>query len=237
MTYQRTLRVLCETADGETVITTATTTGFAGREPRGVIFCHGSGDNALSTLTRTDMRGMIRDLARNGVTQSADWALQAFGNDACGTAIYNGIQRLRTTWGVMGPVALVGVSMGGCSVLNYAVRQPDDVACVAAVIGLTDLGALYDTHPEYQAEIDAAYGGSFDEADRASHSPIEEVDSFPADMPISLWTSTNDPLVLPAWHAAFKAARPQTEQFLMGDHGHGFAPENSVDVAAWVAAH
>lgn len=234
MAYKRTVRSRIDLVGSEVVVTTATATGWAGAEPRGIIFCHGSGDDAAATQTRSDMRGLIRELAQFGTVQSADWGLQAWGNDACVAAVDDGVDRLVADWGVTEPVALVGVSMGALSVLNYAVRYPARVACVAAVIGLTDLGALYDTQPSYVAGINTAYGGSFDAGDRADHSPIAFVDDLPDDMPISLWTSSNDTLVLPAWHAAFRAARPQTSRFDLGAHGHGWGAGDDATIAEWV---
>lgn len=222
------------TAGGETVITTATVEGFCGRVPKGVVFCHGSGDDAKATQTRSDMRNLIKLLAQDAVVQASDLALQSWGNDASVTQSGNSVARLVTDWKVRTPVAFVGVSMGTLTAANYAVRFPANLSCLALVIGLTDLGAYYDSTPASQAEINTAYGGSFDSTERAEHSPIAFANSLPANLPVSLWTSSNDPLVLPAWHAAFKAARPQTQQFDLGAHAHAWGEGDDVDIADWV---
>lgn len=234
--YPRPLRRDWTMVGSENVVTIGAIESWNGEETRGTIYCHGSGQTAFAAYTANDARSLVSNLAYASTVQSADWGLQSWGNDTAVTEIGNGIDRLRNDWGVTGKIALVGASMGGCNALNYAVRFPEDVACVAAVIALTDLGALYDTHPEYVAEIDTAYGGTFDSADRAAHSPIAFANTLDAAMPISLWTSTNDPLVLPAWHTAFVAARPQTEQFDIGAHGHGFGLEDGPVIADWVLA-
>jgi len=177
------------------------------------------------------------ELSQFATVRAQDFGGMTWGNDAGTDKVHTAIAQMRSTWGVTGKVALVGISMGGCVVLNYTKRFPDDVACVAAAIGLTDLGTLYDSETGYDASIDAAYGGSFDTDDRNNHSPQLFINSIPPSLPISLWTSTNDPIVYPAWHAAFKAARPQTDQFLMGDLGHGFTNTQSALLAQWISDH
>lgn len=209
-----------------------------GTQKNGVIFCHGSGGTAFQTLDEANHRKSMYGLGQFSTVQSADWGLQAWGNDTAISLIDAGIDEFKNNWGVEGKVGLVGVSMGGCNVLNYAVRNPDKVACVAGILALTDLGKIYDDNVSGVAgEINTAYGGSFDASDRAMHSPISFVNEIPEDMPIKLWTAPDDTIVVPSTHTAFIAARPQTEQKVLGS-GYGHSAWNvgiaADEVTEWV---
>lgn len=225
---------------GGIFITVATVQGWAGQQPKGLVFCHGSGGSAGRSVDDPSINYLVNKLAQTTVLQTGDWALQAWGNQDAIDAVDEGVDDLLNNWGVQLPVAVVGASMGGTTALNYAFYHPTKVSCVVGLIGLTDLGAFYDRwsliDSSVSAQIDTAYGGSFDEADRQAYSPVEFADRFPEDMPIGLWTSSNDPIVLPAYHASFIAKRPQTYQNVFGAYGHGGIAQSAETLVPWVLA-
>lgn len=230
----RSIRSRVEFDAGEDIITLGTTSSWNGRYKRGIIFAHGSGGTAWQTLTDAAHRYSIYELAQFGMVQTADWAFQSWGNMAAVNSIDAGVQRLRS-FGVTGPVALVGISMGGANILNYARRHPENVACVAGVLALTDVGKVYDDNPgQVQTEIDAAYSG-FDALDRAEHSPLYFAHEL--DMPIKLWTAPDDTVVVPSQHSDFVSARPETEQEILpagGGHSAYNVYVAADSVANWV---
>lgn len=195
--------------------------GFAtelGEQPRGIIYAHGSGGTAENQLP--DMGLMFREWSRRATVHAGDLGFQTWGSDLVVTRIGQAITYLQSI-GVQTPVALVGTSMGGCSVLNYAYQHPENVSCVAALIPLTDLVSIR-ANPWLSLrwpEIDAIYGEPPNE-DYTGHNPVDFASSMDADLPIKIWYSDDDPLVYPATVEAFHSARPQTEMVNMGSHGH-----------------
>lgn len=138
------------------------------------------------------------------------------------------------------PVVLIGVSMGGLNVLNYAKANPEDVAAIVLIIPVLD--------PEFvrannvggaAAAIDAAYGGSYvDATERADHSPAYWGPSRPADWPpTQVWFASDDPWCPLATCEAF-GQTPNTTLRNVGALGHdedALAAVNVDDVLAFIA--
>lgn len=204
-------------ASGETDVVMTNLRSVVGKSEYGVIFAHGSGADALSSLY--GMRFFFQSLARHATIHFGDYGGQTWGSDLVVERIGDAIDMLRTEHGVTGKVALFGASMGGCSVLNYAYRYPEDVASVSALIPLTDLNNaranpwLTDRWPE----MDAIYGSP---PDFTGHNPVQFAAAMDPDLPIRLWSSSNDGLAQPSTHHAFVAARPQTVLTNIGAFGH-----------------
>lgn len=221
---------------GETDVVFGTVKTDLHTQPRGIVFAHGSGEVAADTPLRHGR--LFAKIAKRASVHAGDLGFQTWGNDLVVTRIGQAITYLQSI-GVTTPVGLVGVSMGGLSVLNYALRFPENVACVAGVIPATDLADLRaNTDPAMTAvygEIDAIYGAP-PNADYTGHSPILFAADLPATMPIYFWSSSDDPLVRPPTIDAFLAARPQTGHTDLGALGHTDAAVDaaSTEVNAWL---
>lgn len=190
-------------------------------QPFAAIWCHGSGEVAFDTPLRH--RFQFRSIGLHATVHAGDLGFQTFGNDLVVTRIGQAISYLRASWGSEGKVALIGQSMGACSALNYALRFPENVACVAGVIPMLDIQGIIDNPASagFKPQIDAAYGGTYNNAtDGPTHSPVLFAGDMDPDLPIKLWTASNDPWALPAHAEAFVAARPQTEHVNVGALGH-----------------
>ena len=220
---------------GESDIVFGTTDTWLLNEPQGVIYCHGSGDTDESVIGWPGQFGMINRLARHATVHVGDLGGQTFGNDTAITRIGQAITYLRAEWGQYGPVVLVGVSMGALGALAYTLANPTEVAAVALVIpGLTLDGA---EGGPYEGPIDAAYPPAYDSVtDGPTHSPIQFADDLDPDIPIHMWTSSDDPITLPADADAFVAARPQTGRTNVGALGHDDDPVIAAGpaLAQWV---
>lgn len=222
------IRTLTEstTAPGEQHIVLGGLATWQGAQPKGVIWCHGSGEDA-STSYLNGYR-LVTELAKRSTVHVGDLGFQTWGNDTVVTRIDEAIDHLEATYGVTTPVVLVGISMGGCSALNYALRNPDKVAGVAAVIPLVDLdNSRNNAALSYRwPEIDAIYGTP--PADYSEHSPVEFAAQLDPEMPIHVWSSSDDTLAPQSTHEAFVAARPQTGFSDIGAVGHTF-PTTNID--------
>ncbi len=223
---------------GEADIIWGTTLTDLRTQPRGIVFAHGSGDLADSASHAG--REFFDWLARRATVHVGDLGGQTWGSDAVVDRIDAAVNLLVNSYGASEPVALVGVSMGGCSVLNYALRHPERVACVALLIPLTNLSNaranpwLTGRWPEMDALYPNGATGDWD-----GHNPIEFADELPEDLPIKIWYSSDDGLVPPATVEAFVTARPQTESRLVGAYSHSLPLQRplNVEIARWIEAH
>lgn len=186
-------------------------------QTRGIIYCHGSGGNANDVVTGD--RFFIDMVGKRASIHIGDLGLQTWGSDLVVTRIGQA-RDILLGLGVT-HLGLYGVSMGGLSALNYAVRFPSYIDCVGLAIPATDLASLR-SNPYLASrwpEIDAIYGAP-PGANYTDHSPILFADDLDPEMPIKLWYSTDDPLVYPSTIDAFLAARPQTEAVSVGAASH-----------------
>lgn len=184
-----------------------------------LIWCHGNHGTAVTDFDNYGTE--LRLLAQRYTVIAADLGFNAFGNDIGVTRVGQAAAYLAASWASSGPVVLVGASMGAAVALNYARVHPENVAAVACIIPAVDLD-VPDVHPAAD-EIDLAYPPAYDPGNptMAAHSPVLFASALPADMPIHLWTSSDDTTVLPATADAFVAARPQTGRTVFGAYGHG----------------
>lgn len=214
--------------EGDAVFTTVR----QGRPP--LIWCHGNFGTAEADYST--YRWELQQLAQRYTVCVADLGYNTFGNPTGITRVEQAVAYLAATWGATGPVTLVGASMGAAVELNYARVHPENVAAVACIIPAVDLN-VPDAHPA-AASIDAAYPPAYDPGNptMTAHSPVLFASSLPADMPIHLWTSSNDTTVLPATADAFVAARPTTGRTDIGAHGHGGIDVAVPLVCSWLAS-
>lgn len=203
---------------GEVDILLGTLKSDQGKQPRGIVFCHGSGDTAESAAH--SFRFQFNMLAKRALVHIGDLAFQHWAADPGINRVRQAISELHRR-GVTGKVALLGMSMGAGLALNYANRYPEDVECLALTIPLTDLNDAR-ANPYLSTrwpEMDALYPNG-KTGDWQGHNPIEFAATMDAALPIKIWHSTDDPLARPAPTAAFLAARPQTESQSMGAVAH-----------------
>ena len=214
-----------------------TTRSFVGAETRGVIFCHGSGENAGSTVDKTQTLDLCDRIARRATVHVGDLGLQTWGNDTAIARIGDAYTSLHSTWGVTGPVVLVAGSMGFSGACAYALAHPDNVLAIAGIIPLTDITDIMTRGPG--AEINAAYGGVYDDAvNGPTHNPVRM--ALPTYMPIHIWTAPADPITPPATADEFVEGHPQTERTILSAgqaHTVQSVAEAAPAVAAWVHSH
>lgn len=189
---------------------------------KGFVWAHGATEDASEAWQ--NWRIPIKAMALRGTVHVGDYGGHTWGSGTPANEVTDriddGIDYIVANHGVDLPVALVGMSMGGCSILNYALRNPTKVSCVALLIPLVDIwdarsnGSL----APYWGEIDAIYGAP--PTDYSENSPVEFASELDPDLPIHIWSSSNDHLAKPATHTAFVEARPQTGFTDIGPLGH-----------------
>lgn len=131
-----------------------------------------------------------------------------------------------------GKVHLLGSSMGSACVLNWAKNNPTLVQSIAITIGPPDMQAIHAAdRGGLAASIAAAYGGS---APTDADNPAD----YAADLtgiPIKVWYSSNDTLILPAETEAFIAASG-AESRNMGALGHAVDGTEVPEIASFFSA-
>lgn len=208
-------------AAGEYDYIVGTSRSWARTQPNGVIFCHAGSGTATSVAIDANLRTLLATLGRHATVHAGDLGGSTFGNDTGVTRVEQDRAYLRATWGQAGPLVLVTASMGFITATNYALRHPTEVAAIGAVVPGIDLADLMTRGAGIPELIDAAYPPGYnDTTDGPLHSPIQFVADLDPDLPIHLWTSSNDPYAFPATADAFVAARPQTGRTNLGALGH-----------------
>lgn len=223
-------------AAGEDDVVIGTRLTYTGDQPHGIIYCHGGLDTAASAFGKTAQHRLMAAAARHATVHVGDLGGDTFGNDTGTDQVESQVAYARATWGVVGPLGFIGTSMGFITATNYALLHPDDVAFIAGVIPGIDLADLH-TRGTTGTLIDAAYPPAYNDAtDGPDHSPIQFADQLPDDLPIHLFTTSNDPLSVPATADAWITARPQDERTDLGALGHTEAAiaASVAPVTAWV---
>lgn len=125
-----------------------------------VIFCHGLLVGAVQSFaTEGEVQRQLAD--RFEVTSGgADLGgLSTWGNDASIAAVTALITYMGSTFGTRTDlVGLYGTSMGGCTALNWAMRNPTKVAALALSVPVVSLQGIHDRDPlGIAALVDTAY--------------------------------------------------------------------------------
>ena len=218
------------TGEGDVIASTRDGWVGGGTKP-GLIVCPGHGRKGVQALTDANETRLLQALAKDWIVMIADLGS---GDDWANATQITRIGQARTylqgTWGAKtGKIGLLGGSMGGAAALAYARANPTLVACVAGVIPLLDIADIRDNNRSgYAANINAAYGGTYSDTTHGpSHSPVKFAGALPDQtaLPIRLWTSSDDPIIMPATVTAFLNARPSTVRTDIGPVGH--------DLASW----
>jgi hypothetical protein len=173
-----------------------------------VIYCHGYGGVSFS-CTNSSFTGqypLFNALASQFAVAAGDFSSNAWGNP---TAVGNvgSVQTwMQSTMGAAsGKIALVGVSMGCDTALNYAKANPSNVACVVCVlpaINVNDFAA--NNTGGYASSVNTAYGGTYsDSTNGPTSNPYHYAASFPTSIPVHLYYSTADTVALPTYVTTF----------------------------------
>lgn len=117
-------------------------------------------------------------------------------------------------------VALWGASMGGFTSLRWALRHPDKTASLNLFFPLSDMGTLWDGHPEQRASVEAVWATPHDPALNLTGPAGAALGGIPT----RIWYSENDPTI-PAATVHALATRIGSSCELMPDQasGHGVA--------------
>lgn len=194
-------------------------TGTVQKPP--LVYCHGASGDAYTSSLNVQESQLLKELAATYVVISGDWGGDMFGNDTAMANINAALAYIRTYWNATNTApVMVGSSMGGCTVLNYALENA--VTSVVACIPLTDLtGAWQNDLLSLRATINTAYGGTYDPAVHAAmNDPITFASSISSSVPICLMTSSADPY-LPNYTAhRFVWNRPSTKWKDLGPIAH-----------------
>ena len=135
-----------------------------------------------------------------------------------------------------GKVHLLGASMGGTTVLNWAKANPTLVQSITLLIPCLDIQDIYDNdrgNAGFAAQINTAHGGRPSDA----NNPADNPSSFTG-LPIQCFYSSNDditPASIPvAWAAAVGA---NVKLYNMGAQGHSWAsPWSGAALADFIGA-
>lgn len=157
----------------------------------------------------------------------------AFGNDAEIARITDGLAFLSSHYGVRSDkYHLVGFSMGGLGVLNWAARNPTKVLDLTLFMPGVDLAVLY--AEGFGTEIDAAYGGHAAYlAALATHSPVNEVNDL-KNFPMKCWRADNDTVAVTSSIDGFMAQMLNADPTVsLGTVGHDPSTIDPDEVMFW----
>lgn len=166
----------------------------------GIVYCHGAAGDALSVsdpIQRAGEWALLHGLAEHYPIVAADLGGPfTFGNATALARIEDARRYLQDTWGARpGPVAVVGVSMGGVGALNYAAAHRDHVSAAVGVVPVTDLNELYQGHSGiYTPYIAAAWGLAVGQALPLLANPVNHVLEL-LGLPYQAWYASDDDVV------------------------------------------
>lgn len=191
-----------------------------------IIYCHGATGVTSTVLSHPEEMHIIYELSKFAVVLISDLGGDTYNND---TAIAR-LEEARLSLASLNidtsqPIGLVGASMGAGVSLAYARAFPSKVAYVAGIIPFLDIADVRDNNRGgLAAGINAAYGGLYvDSTHGPTHSPVRFATGLPTDLPIALWTASNDTYTVPATATEFTNLRPQTVRTDVGALDHTMA--------------
>lgn len=206
------------------------------------LYAHGATGTTGTVTDNNDEMRLINALARKFLVVVSEWGGDQYLNDTHISRLEAGRVAAQTlNVDPSGRTGLVGMSMGAGGSLAYARAFPGKVNFVAGLIPALDLNDLaVNNRLGLAAALNAAYPptGYDDAVHGPTHSPVKFAANLPGNLPIRLWTSSNDAAAVPSTAAAFIAARPQTTRTDLGAVGHSTASITAAvaDIAAWVIA-
>lgn len=206
----------------------------------GVMAIHGAGTSAI--LYRDTHWGQdVRLFADEGYPVVSDdfGGFQTWGNDTAIAAADDAYDYLTGTLGALSgddSVILYGISMGGCTALNWAVRNLSKVKAIVLIVPVVDLQDIHDNNrASFRSTIEAAYGSeaAFNAAS-PTHSPVEFGASL-AGIPIRIWYGAVDYICVPATQLQFKEIVGSSCSLIeMVDTSHEMGPHTPTQVLRWI---
>ncbi|WP_440984900.1 hypothetical protein ACQHIH_15940 [Xanthomonas sontii] len=179
---------------------------------RGVIYVHGAEGATPGGIAWTKLPGRwatLNAVSRTATILSSDLGGNAtWGNDTVISAITGAWNYLKTLPGVStDKVNLLCQSMGATGAIAWAAANPTLVNRIAMMIPVINLSDVRN-NSSYQADIDAAYGGTYSESTYgATHNPLSIASAGKlAGMPIQLWYGATDSLCKPEFALQFASA-------------------------------
>lgn len=217
------------------------TTAQGGPTKPALIVCHPHGASAHSMVQTPEYVRLYRDLAEKYVVSVSDLGGgDAWGNvDTYNAIAYIRLQLIRDFGAYDGKIAVLGISMGGLASLNALKADPTYFAISANIVPAINMSNLQTySGGIFNAEIDAAYGGNYQDSNQGpTKSPYIYRNNFAAQAAATkcaLWYSETDEVVRAQDAVAFLDANPNIEGYKIstsggGGYGHGFAVAPAVD--------
>ncbi len=166
---------------------------------------------------------------RRVVSLPTDWT---WGDDEMQTRVDDLLAYAEANYRFAPPYHLIAVSMGNCCAFNWAINNLDKVRSISGMLPACDMQAMVDDgtldpYPPpaiYPPDNAVAYGVRPPD----DHNPA----SYAADLsgvPIKLWYSNNDQVVVPATVTAF-AADSGAETVNIGNQSGGALPGHGLNI-------
>lgn len=211
---------------------------WPGEVRRPVVFCRGSGGNALTWRVWDRELGRLAD--RGFAVVSTDMGgADTWGNATAITRVGQSWTKVKTDARTTGNVAtdkmlLIGTSHGGMNALEYARANPANVAAVVTIVSVIDAQDIQtNNRAGLAAAINTAHGGNVPDA----RNPADNAAAYAAlNIPTRQYYATDDAVCLPAIAEAFATAAG-TELVSLGAVGHSGYPAvlDAGDIADFLA--
>lgn len=206
-----------------------------------VVYMHGMGSNFLEPFVNPVDIPIAKAIAERDpgiVFMSVNYRGKAsWGNDAAISDITQNIHMVMSEYPIA-KIILVGTSMGGCTVLNYATKAPADIKSklqgIVSVESAGDLVRLYNEskHPAVKGAMIEALGGSPEQKMETyiNTSFLNNITNLPKHVNVAIVSAKQDDIVPP--HLQRDIVEALNKQgvhvkLIEVDEGHG-APEASV---------
>lgn len=209
-----------------------------------VVACHGASGTEEQMLGTWPAypRAVILAIVAAGFPVIAPYAGgNAWGNTTAMDRITEAVAYARANLGASSaPAVLIGISMGGCNVLNWAKRNRVDTACVVGVVPVSDVTDIHTNNRSgLTGQINTAYS-TWTEASRgADHNPATFAAADLAGLHYQAWGATSDTTCLPATVAAICTSIGPTATYaeVAGDHNSGIGAINTATVTGFIEEH
>lgn len=209
-----------------------------------VVACHGASGTEEQMLGTWPAypRAVILAIVAAGYPVIAPYAGgNTWGNDTAMSRITEAVAYGRANLGASpSPVVLVGLSMGGCNVLNWAKRNRADTACVVGVVPVSDVSDIHTNNRSgLTAQINAAHSTWTEAAHGAARNPATFAATDLAGLHYQAWGATSDTSCLPATVSAVCTAIGGTATYteVAGDHNSGIGAITTSTVTSFIGAH
>jgi pimeloyl-ACP methyl ester carboxylesterase len=204
----------------------------------GVVIIHGAGADADYFLTdplSNPIAPTIVSTNRMPAIATDAGGNLTWGNSTAQTAMDATMTYFTSQLGAKDQVILLGQSMGGTTVLNWARNNPSKVAAIVLHLPIVDLQDIVDNNrgPGLGPTVPPAYGNPLGDVIPPAFNPAANTADY-VGMPIRIWYSTNDLSCDPGVVAAFGTAVGATMTSL-GAVGHSITGIDYDDMAAWIA--